>query len=379
MTVTIVTDDTFSRHQGFDLARVDDDTLPTFLVSKQGTYEAFKRGVAEHFDCSNAFLLWPLMNRQNGRCGRINLFRIIHRAQLSPRFASLRMRGRLCRDYISTSSRMPPKCVHITANQTLLGAGKAHMRRTDKPADARRSTHGMNFRDRGQTLRGNQTGDDRTSETSTFLGPVRALGWRHRLFPVRHPQGGTGTGTAIASLVLGFRYVLSRARRERKDGIVDMLRDFVVKAVAARYHIAFGVHLRRDSLLPFHFYLGSCSDANVTQGVHTGSSWFWFDSGCYPTSVIKLENRHALSHYWLLLSFLFSGLHLARARPGPGPAQPPRARHEPPRQVQWEVRRAADGEPQLRQDAEARAPRRGARSRGTSNCARSYLVSRLIL
>jgi len=70
LTAKVVTDETFSRHEGFDLAVFDESNspsdLPTFRVLKQETYSAFKSRVAKHFSYSESQIrLWVLVNRQN--------------------------------------------------------------------------------------------------------------------------------------------------------------------------------------------------------------------------------------------------------------------------------------------------------------------------
>ena len=71
LTAKVITDETFARHEGFDLACFDDKTwpaseLPSFRVLKQETYSTFKNRVAQHFNCpENQIRLWVLVNRQN--------------------------------------------------------------------------------------------------------------------------------------------------------------------------------------------------------------------------------------------------------------------------------------------------------------------------
>lgn len=71
LTAKIITDDTFQRHQGFDLASFDDKNLPAtelpqFRVLKTETYTTFKARVADYFKIpQNEFRLWVLVNRQN--------------------------------------------------------------------------------------------------------------------------------------------------------------------------------------------------------------------------------------------------------------------------------------------------------------------------
>ena len=72
LTVRVITDETFSHHEGFDLAAFDkrDSPLsdpPTFRIPKQETYSIFKSKVAQHFGYPESqFRLWALVNRQNG-------------------------------------------------------------------------------------------------------------------------------------------------------------------------------------------------------------------------------------------------------------------------------------------------------------------------
>ena len=67
----VITDDTFSLHEGFDLASFDEKNwppseLPTFRVLKTETYNVFKARVAQHFNYpDNQVRLWVLVNRQN--------------------------------------------------------------------------------------------------------------------------------------------------------------------------------------------------------------------------------------------------------------------------------------------------------------------------
>lgn len=71
LTVKVVTDDIFFRHEGFDLASFDGKNsplsdFPTFCVLKQATYAAFKSRVAKRFGYPESRIrLWVLVNRQN--------------------------------------------------------------------------------------------------------------------------------------------------------------------------------------------------------------------------------------------------------------------------------------------------------------------------
>ena len=67
----VITDETFARHEGFDLAGFDEKNwpasdLPSFRVLKQETYNTFKSRVAQHFNYPESQIrLWVLVNRQN--------------------------------------------------------------------------------------------------------------------------------------------------------------------------------------------------------------------------------------------------------------------------------------------------------------------------
>lgn len=71
LTAKIVTDETFSRHEGFNLATFDKrksppPDLPTLRVPKQMTYSTFKSRVAQYFNYPESQIrLWVLINRQN--------------------------------------------------------------------------------------------------------------------------------------------------------------------------------------------------------------------------------------------------------------------------------------------------------------------------
>ena len=70
LTARIITDETFSRHEGFDLAVFDKKIspldLPTFRVPKQETYSAFKSRVSQRFGYPESqFWLWVLATREN--------------------------------------------------------------------------------------------------------------------------------------------------------------------------------------------------------------------------------------------------------------------------------------------------------------------------
>lgn len=71
LTAKVISDEIFSRHQGFDLAAFDDKNLPatelpTFRVLKTESFLTFKQRIAAFFKISERdFRLWVLVNRQN--------------------------------------------------------------------------------------------------------------------------------------------------------------------------------------------------------------------------------------------------------------------------------------------------------------------------
>ena len=71
VTIKVVTDEAFSRHEDFDLAAFDESNLPlsdlpTFRVPKHETYSVFKHRVAQHFGYPESQIrLWVLINREN--------------------------------------------------------------------------------------------------------------------------------------------------------------------------------------------------------------------------------------------------------------------------------------------------------------------------
>ncbi|KAI0780819.1 cysteine proteinase [Trametes elegans] len=71
LTAKVITDQTFSDHEGFDLATFDERNwpatdLPSFRVLKNEPYSTFKARVAQHFKLpENQIRLWVLVNRQN--------------------------------------------------------------------------------------------------------------------------------------------------------------------------------------------------------------------------------------------------------------------------------------------------------------------------
>ena len=71
LTAKVVTDETFSRHEGFDLAVLDErnpslSDLATFHVLKGEIYSVFKSRIAQHFGYPESQIkLWVLAHREN--------------------------------------------------------------------------------------------------------------------------------------------------------------------------------------------------------------------------------------------------------------------------------------------------------------------------
>lgn len=71
LTVKVMTDETFSRHAGVDVAVFDEENSspadpPTFRVLRHEIYSAFKSRVSQHFGYSESRVrLWALADRQN--------------------------------------------------------------------------------------------------------------------------------------------------------------------------------------------------------------------------------------------------------------------------------------------------------------------------
>ena len=69
--IQVISDESFARHDGFDLASFDEKNwplsdLPIFRVLKQETYAVFKKRVAEHCHYpEHRIRLWQLISRQN--------------------------------------------------------------------------------------------------------------------------------------------------------------------------------------------------------------------------------------------------------------------------------------------------------------------------
>ncbi|KIY70003.1 ubiquitin carboxyl-terminal hydrolase 5 [Cylindrobasidium torrendii FP15055 ss-10] len=71
LTAKVITDESFTHHEGFDLATFEDKNwppsdLPSFRVLKSETYKTFKARVAQHCHLpEDRIRLWVLVNRQN--------------------------------------------------------------------------------------------------------------------------------------------------------------------------------------------------------------------------------------------------------------------------------------------------------------------------
>ncbi|CAD6985631.1 unnamed protein product [Tilletia controversa] len=71
LTAKVITEDTFRKHQGFDLATFEDRTLPptelpSFRVHKADTFLSFKHMLSQQFNLpEDQMRLWVLVNRQN--------------------------------------------------------------------------------------------------------------------------------------------------------------------------------------------------------------------------------------------------------------------------------------------------------------------------
>lgn len=182
----VITDDTFSRHEGFDLATFDDKNwppseLPSFRVLKTETYKTFKSRVAQHFHYPESQIrLWVLVNRQNKTVRpdtpipenepTLSEFSMKHlwsfelnetaveviRNNMAARQSDLRLyldvipehnRVRMRLETLETSSHthvqaeIPPQSIMVflkhfdTSKQSLTGAGKVYMLKTNKVGD----------------------------------------------------------------------------------------------------------------------------------------------------------------------------------------------------------------------------------------------------
>ncbi|KAF9236379.1 hypothetical protein BU15DRAFT_50174 [Melanogaster broomeanus] len=153
LTAKVITDETFTHHEGFDLANFDEkhwapSDLPSFRVLKQETYSVFKSRVASHFNISeNKVRLWVLVNRQNKTVrpdthipeNEPTLTVEVIRSNMAARRSELH----LYLDVIPDPSKPDPPAGAImiflknfdTAKQTLYGVGKVYIPRNMKVQD----------------------------------------------------------------------------------------------------------------------------------------------------------------------------------------------------------------------------------------------------
>ncbi|KAF7333378.1 Kinase-like protein [Mycena venus] len=156
LTVKIITDETFSVHEGFDLATLNNRSCPpsellTLQVPKQETYRAFKIRVAEYFNSfADQIRLWVVVNRLN-RTPRPKI--CIRESEPNQTLESIRIPNGfqndmgerhddllLYLDIIPDTSKPypPPQSIMVflkhfdIQSQKLCGAGKVFMPRTSK-------------------------------------------------------------------------------------------------------------------------------------------------------------------------------------------------------------------------------------------------------
>ncbi|SCV67019.1 BQ2448_5665 [Microbotryum intermedium] len=152
LTVKLITDETFSKHQGFDLATFDDRTvaateLPTYRILKAKPYVEFRAEIAhQHGYNPEDIRLWVLVNRQNKTVrpdapisdGDPTLTMEVVRDKMASRQQDLK----LYLEYISKEEKAewqknhqnePPIMVFVknfdVAHQTLAGLGHFHVHR----------------------------------------------------------------------------------------------------------------------------------------------------------------------------------------------------------------------------------------------------------
>ncbi|TFL07619.1 hypothetical protein BDV98DRAFT_558165 [Pterulicium gracile] len=153
LTAKIITDETFQRHEGFDLASFDDKNwpqseLPTFRVLKNETYTTFKGRVAQHFNYpDNRFRLWVLVNRQNKTVrpdtfvpeNEPTLTVEVIRNSMAARQNDLRLYLEVLPENFKPDPAQQSIMVFLkhfdTSKQTLYGIGKATVARNSKVSD----------------------------------------------------------------------------------------------------------------------------------------------------------------------------------------------------------------------------------------------------
>ncbi|KAK7043601.1 ubiquitin-specific protease ubp15 [Paramarasmius palmivorus] len=153
LTAKVITDETFTQHEGFDLASFDEKNwppsdLPSFRVLKSETYSTFKSRVAQHFKLpENQVRLWVLVNRQNKTVrpdthipeNEPTLTVELIRNNMAARQNDLRLYLDVIPD--PTKPEPPSQSIMVflkhfdTSKQSLFGAGKVYMLRTSKVAD----------------------------------------------------------------------------------------------------------------------------------------------------------------------------------------------------------------------------------------------------
>ncbi|KAG9019654.1 hypothetical protein FRB90_012000 [Tulasnella sp. 427] len=159
LTAKVISDKSFTEHQGFDLATFDDKNWPssdlaTFRVLKLETYATFKGRVAKHFGVPEQHIrLWVLVNRQN-KTVRPDTFVPESEPTLTVEQVRNNMAARQTdlRLYLDIWDPSPTKAVapfadvaghHIMVflkyfdvqKQTLLGVSKVYVPRTSKVGD----------------------------------------------------------------------------------------------------------------------------------------------------------------------------------------------------------------------------------------------------
>ncbi|EIM90130.1 ubiquitin carboxyl-terminal hydrolase 5 [Stereum hirsutum FP-91666 SS1] len=155
LTAKVITDDTFTQHEGFDLASFDEKNwppseLPTFRVLKQEPYSTFKTRVAQHFNYpENQIRLWVLVNRQNKTVrpdapipeNEPPLTVDVIRNNMAARQTDLRLYLDVIPDPTKSQPELPQGSIMIflkhfdTSKQTLHGVGKVYAQRNAKVSD----------------------------------------------------------------------------------------------------------------------------------------------------------------------------------------------------------------------------------------------------
>ncbi|KAF8177293.1 ubiquitin carboxyl-terminal hydrolase 5 [Mycena galopus ATCC 62051] len=155
LTAKVITDETFSCHEGFDMATFDERSwppseLPSFRMLKQRTFSSFKGEVAQYFNYPESRIrLWVLVNRQN-KTARLDtpipenepaLTVEVIRNNMAARQHDLRLYLDIISVSDTTKPYPPPRSIMVflkhfdVAKQTLLGAGKIFMLRTSKVSE----------------------------------------------------------------------------------------------------------------------------------------------------------------------------------------------------------------------------------------------------